>query len=687
MLECTQRRTYKSVLGFFFGFLLFQGVFASPLIVEASAQDTVNGTFNPTSASVTTTTNGTPSTTTGGESDFFNSVTKCFANIPTCFLVPVFDAVANIMGRFAGAAAGLFIWVVDPANISGPNGILNKGAVYDLWRFIRDFFNLFFILILLLSAFATVFQLESFSIRKIFLNILLAALIINFSFPITRFLIDFTNVPMYYFLNSILPGMEGGKAFVDSLLANSGIGGIATQPASADVFQAFSGAVFMFLFAISLLVLGVMMLVRIVALTLLLVFSPFGFAASLLPGMQDLGRKWWAKFWNYAFFGPAAALVLLVAIRFQNEIGKDGTFGSIVGVATNTSPDAASASLMARVVFYAIPIILIWTAIGMANSFSIAGASKVVGMGEGAARRVGGWAKRGTLGTVKFVGKTVAPTTAAKGLGTGLKEGWKGGKLFGAPVMPKSWSAKARKGKAEEREAYFKGFGAGGSKGANAEAQKLQSKRQYEAADEMKKNNVSNSELEQTLRKGNIDPNTGKFAPADKVKAAAAAMVLTDRKAIQSTEDFTKALAALGDNTKEIGELIEKVGDGAIGSMDEATYKSLRQNTIASTDVGIQKQLDDRIVKAGNAKILVDHKLGGAAASANAQQIEAAVNDVMKEMKSAKDVAKQESLFNHPDYSFWALQEIQRQVANNSDRKQAIKKASSEEGTSVGPMI
>lgn len=673
MPERTQRRTYKSVLGFFFGFLLFQGVFVSSSTVEAQSIDRQYP--DATSTSVTTTTNGTaPATAAAKESGFFSSIASCFADIPKCFLVPVFDAVRDIMGRFAGAAAGLFVWAVDPANISGPTGILNKGAVYDLWRFIRDFFNLFFILILLLSAFATIFQLESFSIRKIFLNILFAALIINFSFPITRFLIDLANVPMYYFLNSILPGVSGGKALVDSMLANSGVGGIAIQK-SADVFQAFSGAVFMFLFAISLLVLGVLMLIRIVVLTLLLVFSPFGFAATLLPGMQQFGRQWWGYFWNNAFFGPAAALTLLVAVRFQNEIGKDGTFGSMVGVATNMSPGAPEASLMARIVFYTIPLILIWTAIGMAGKFSAVGAGKVVGMGEGAARKVGGWAKKGSIGGLKFVGKAVAPTNMAKGLGTGIKEGWKGGKLFGTPVMPKSWSAKARKAAGESREAYYKGLGSGGYKGANTETQKLQSKRQYEAADEMKKNNVSNSELEKTLREG------------DKVKAAAAAMVLTDRKAIQSTDDFAKAMTALGDNTKEISELIEKAGDNAMGSMDETAYKALRTNTVAATDVGIQKQLDARIAKEGNVKILVDHKLGGAGAPANAQQIEAAVNDVMKELKSAKDVAKQESLFNHQDYGFWAIQEIQRQAANNLDRKQAIKKASSEEGTSVGSMI
>lgn len=305
-----------------------------------------------------------------------------------CLMVPALNALTSGLGWLASGAAGLFVWVVHPDNMSGPTGILNKGSLYELWKFIRDFFNLFFILILLLSAFATVFQVENFSIRKIFLNILIAALIINFSFPITRFLIDLANVPMYYFLNAILPGTDGGKAFVSAFLGSTGMAGI--QLSSGATFtQALMNVIFMFLFTISLFVLGVTFLIRLVALTLLLVFSPFGFAATLLPGFQQLGRDWWSKFWSYAFYGPAAALMLLVAIRFQQEIGNDGTFAQLRNVTTEMSAGMPESTSIALIVFYTIPLILIWTAIGMANKFSIAGAGAVVGMGYGAARWVG----------------------------------------------------------------------------------------------------------------------------------------------------------------------------------------------------------------------------------------------------------------------------------------------------------
>ncbi len=680
MPERILKRTHNWFLVFFFGLLFFQGVLLSAHTAQAQAevdwQDPV------------TTQVSTPKDTTtqakGGTTEQAKKPTEegCswISNPVVCAAQYILIQIRDLFAWIASGAATMFVWAVHPDNISGPNGLLNKASLYNLWKFIRDFFNLFFILILLVSAFATIFQVESFSIRRIFFNILFAALIINFSFPITRFLIDLTNVPMYYFINVTIEGVgSGGLKITEALLGSSGVSaGIVGNPNLSILLM---NIIFIFLFAISLLVLALMMMIRVLALTLLLVFSPLGFAATLLPGMQDLGRKWWSKFWSYAFFGPAAALVLLVAVRFMNEIGRDGTFRSTIDTATGMSAGAPQSVVVAQLTFFVIPIILIWTAIGMANSFSIAGATKVTGMGYGAARWTGKKLGQGA----KWAGMNNSVSVRVRGAYTGAKDGLKGGKLFGAQVIPKGLSPKAFKQRSEDAEAKWKGRLKEGT-GKN-ELAKLESKRQYEAAEEMKKNNVSNSDLEQTLQKGSNDPRTGKFIPADKVRAAAAAMVLTDRKAIQSTDDFAKAMTALGDNTKEISELIEKAGDAAMGSMDETVYKSLRSTTVAGNDVGIQKQLDARIVKEGNVKILVDHKLGGAAAPANAQQIEAAVNDVMRELKSAKDIAKQESLFNHPDYGFWAIEEIRRQTANNLDRKQAIKKASSEEGTSVGSMI
>ncbi len=314
-------------------------------------------------------------------------------------------------------AAGMFSWVVDPANISGPTGILNLPAIYVLWQFIRDFFNLFFIFILLFSAFATIFQVDSFNIRNIFKNVLLVALLINFSFPITRFLIDAANVPMYYFINDVIGNGtgRGGLIAMEKLLANSGasVGALANTGANEDLMQVIMTLMFAFLFGISLLVLAVMMVIRLIALTLLLIFSPIGFATSLLPGMNKFGQEWWSKFWSYALFGPAAGLMLVVSIKFLEAISSGDTWQSMLLAATNVTANETQMTTVVQVVFFSIPIILIWTVIGMANKFSMAGAATVTGAGYGVAN----WTRKkmvgAAVGTARWGGRKVESKMAS----------------------------------------------------------------------------------------------------------------------------------------------------------------------------------------------------------------------------------------------------------------------------------
>lgn len=406
MPERIPKRTYNWFLVFFIGLLFFQGVLLSAHTAQAQAEvDWQDPVTTQVSTPKDTTTQAKGGTTEQAKKPTEEGCSWISSPI-VCAAQYILIQIRDLFYWIASGAATMFVWAVHPDNISGPNGLLNKASLYNLWKFIRDFFNLSFILILLVSAFATIFQVESFSIRKIFFNILFAALIINFSFPITRFLIDLTNVPMYYFINITVEGVgSGGLKITEALLGSSGVSaGVLGNPSLPILLM---NIIFIFLFAISLLVLALMMMIRVLALTLLLVFSPLGFAATLLPGMQDLGRKWWSKFWSYAFFGPAAALVLLVAVRFMNEIGRDGTFRSTIDTATDMSAGPPQSVVVAQLTFFVIPIILIWTAIGMANSFSIAGATKVTGMGYGAARWTGKKLGQGAWGAAKYVDRKV----------------------------------------------------------------------------------------------------------------------------------------------------------------------------------------------------------------------------------------------------------------------------------------
>lgn len=314
-----------------------------------------------------------------------------------------------VCGLIASMAITLFEWAVNPDYTSGSGGLLNRASVYTMWQFVRDFFNLFFILTLLYTAFTIVFQVAS-NYKKTLLSIVLAALFVNFSFPITRVIIDVTNVPMYYFVNQI--GSTGeNKEILGTVLSASKIQGILIPGSESGigdvnikemgVSQLLMAIIFLFIFSITLLVLAILFVIRLIALVVLLIFSSVGFAASVIPGLGKYGSMWWDKLWQYTFFGPAAMLMLFVATTFFAEIAQDNTKAQFVesAIANVASSEAGFVSSMAM---FTVPIIMLWMAIGLATSMSIMGAGAVAGTGQKFAKWAG---RKATVSPVMFAGR------------------------------------------------------------------------------------------------------------------------------------------------------------------------------------------------------------------------------------------------------------------------------------------
>ncbi|GAH84046.1 unnamed protein product, partial [marine sediment metagenome] len=89
------------------------------------------------------------------------------------------------------------------------NGMLNLGFKSHLdivkagWEVTRDFSNMFFILFLVIIAFATILRFEKYGIKQLLPKIILIALLINFSLVICSVIIDFSNVAANFFIKDI----------------------------------------------------------------------------------------------------------------------------------------------------------------------------------------------------------------------------------------------------------------------------------------------------------------------------------------------------------------------------------------------------------------------------------------------------------------------------------------------------
>ncbi len=295
-----------------------------------------------------------------------------------CLLYGVLQA----LGWLLSLAAIIFQWVVDPANISGVGGLLVKPEVKNVWVMVRDTLNMTFIMILLFAAFCTVFQVEQWNLKKVWLSILINALLVNFSFAIARIFIDISNVAMYYFLNHLFSGTGGGSgsAIMASFSEQAKLSVLLAPAdfAKAEIPYFLASIVFTFILAMTLLVLAVLFLIRLVMLTILLMFSPVGFVGFIFPGTKTFASQWWEQLFKYSFFGPVMVFMMMVAITIMKASATSG----FMGAAAKNVPAGMSANWLASASYFAIPIIILWIAMGISQKMGIAGADKVVGAGK-----------------------------------------------------------------------------------------------------------------------------------------------------------------------------------------------------------------------------------------------------------------------------------------------------------------
>jgi len=324
----------------------------------------------------------------------------------TNILKPILISILFVVKVIPTLGLGFLKWILDPSII---NGIFSAGIIYALWSMVRDLLNIFFVMLLLISAFATIFQIEKYNYKKIFVRLIIAAFLVNFSFPIARVLIDFSNVLLYSLLNLISNVLGLGEPSKSAVtLFNAGnFSELVTAGGKAKVSVLVSLIVSLFLMGISLLAMGFLLLIRIFALVLLVIFSPIAFMAPVVPGASQFGSMWWKYLLNYSFFAPIMMLFFYIAIAFMevlNQVGDDKLIATSAEQTSTLSPE-----VLAAMVFSLIPIFIIWIGIGMASKFGIQGAEATMGR----AKKLASWA--GNL-----------PGRGAKGVwrGTGIPGAW-----------------------------------------------------------------------------------------------------------------------------------------------------------------------------------------------------------------------------------------------------------------------
>ncbi|OGN05429.1 MAG: hypothetical protein A3B99_01130 [Candidatus Yanofskybacteria bacterium RIFCSPHIGHO2_02_FULL_44_12b] len=350
----------------------------------------------------------------------------------TQFLV---EFVVGYLGKLLEATAKIFNWVI---YLSAYPSSGHLTVVQESWRIIRDFTNMFFIVILVIMAFATIFDISKYDYRNILPKFLIAAVLINFSLVIGGMIINFSQVLSSTFLTSIgdaaaqlghnlvkgVPTIQFGNTAVT-------VGQTTQAVVGQGAIIAISTIVLMVMMLISMGTAIIFALIRIPVLWFLLIMSPIAWLTGILPSTQHINQKWWKNFWAWTFFLPIYLFFLYFGIYFLNESGN--TLGQLN--ANFSAGEITSIGLTFQTIFnfVLVGIFLIGGA-AMAMSMSMFSGTSVVRAASWSRKAAGGILTLGQGGVISRAAKERREQFQKEGFKGTPVDRWTGGiagKIYG----------------------------------------------------------------------------------------------------------------------------------------------------------------------------------------------------------------------------------------------------------------
>jgi len=308
---------------------------------------------------------------------------------------------------------------------------------------------MFFILILLIIAFATILRVERYSFKKLLPKLILMAVLINFSKLICGIFIDFTQVIMLTFVNGFkdigtgnLTNMLGIDKIMSMDSTNTESGGGAVTAWS--IVGAYMLALMYSVIALIVIVTMVAVLaMRMIMIWVYVVLSPLAYLLSAFPAGEKYASQWWEEFSKNLIVGPVLAFfiwlsfVSLGGVETPSVVGKiaqngkslseaDRTniTGDISAQASSTGPSAGitEAGSPDHMIKFIISIAMLVGGLqisqqmgGQAGGMAGKGMAKMQKLGSGAMKSIGTGLKRATgVERVQMAYKSYKDTKASE---------------------------------------------------------------------------------------------------------------------------------------------------------------------------------------------------------------------------------------------------------------------------------
>ena len=240
----------------------------------------------------------------------------------------VIEVVGDAMLTFGSWISGAGAAFLDIAlRVTIDSSFYQLGGIRVGWEVFRDLANMAFIFILLYIAFMTVLQLGGVQTKRLVTHVIIAALLVNFSFFLTGAVIDAGNITGSFIYETLTPevtvttdtGTLTRKASIGEILSTSLKTSSIYEGVEIEARKTFTfylmGTIFLLISGFVFLSAGLLFVQRTVVLIIVLIASPVAFVAAILPAgaAQAFWKKWVAALIGNVLVVPVF-LVLIAAI-------------------------------------------------------------------------------------------------------------------------------------------------------------------------------------------------------------------------------------------------------------------------------------------------------------------------------------------------------------------------------------
>ena len=198
-------------------------------------------------------------------------------------------------------------------DLASYHNFVEMGIVELGWSMVRDVANMFFVVVLLVIAFATILGIDSYEMKSTLPKLLLMAILINFSKLICGIILDAAHVFTVTFVNAISAAAGGNfvNAFRLDDVWTKTTNAVSERTNTSQtnlVLRNFAASLMaLFMMGTAMLAIGayaIVMLFRVIALWILIILSPIAYIAAVLPKTKSIADEWWNKFIKQTLVAP-----------------------------------------------------------------------------------------------------------------------------------------------------------------------------------------------------------------------------------------------------------------------------------------------------------------------------------------------------------------------------------------------